>query len=137
MIQVFLKLKREDWLNAYSYTKNRVMKIYLSTKNLEIMKKLIMATMVLSVVYQIPSSFSNAIANSNVEVLVQDKMSVKPEDLPEPIKSTLAAGAYASWEVTEAFLITRSDKTQYFEIIVKKGSEMSKINLDKDGRKVE
>ncbi|TKT93562.1 hypothetical protein [Dyadobacter frigoris] len=101
------------------------------------MKKLIMATMALSMGFLISSSFSNAFANTGVEVLVQDKMSVKPEDLPEPVKSSLSAGAYAGWDITEAFLITKPDKTQFFEIIVKKGSEMSKINLDKDGRKVE
>ncbi len=112
-------------------------KKYSSNKIIEIMKKLIIAAMILSAVFPVSSSFSNSFTIKNVEVLVQDKMSVKPEDLPEPVKSTLAAGAYASWEVTEAFLITKPDKTQYFEIIVKKGSEMSKINLDKDGRKVE
>src|SRR4051812_37212300 len=101
------------------------------------MKKLIIAAAGLSMLFLTSISFSKTFANNNVEVLLQDKMSVKPEDLPEPIKSTLAGGAYASWEVTEAFLITKPDKTQYFEIIVKKGSEMSKINLDKDGRKVE
>ncbi|MEO6686760.1 MAG: hypothetical protein ABIN24_12385 [Dyadobacter sp.] len=101
------------------------------------MKKLITMAMAFSVLFLISSSFSNSFTNNNVEVLIQDKMSVKPEDLPEPIKSTLSAGAYAGWEITEAFLITKPDKTRYFEIIVKKGSEMSKINLDKDGRKVE
>lgn len=101
------------------------------------MKKLIIAVTAFSMVFIVSSSFSKSYDKSNVEVLVQDKMSVKPEDLPEPIKSTLSAGAYAGWEITEAFLITKPDKTQFFEIIVKKGSEMSKINLDKDGRKVE
>ncbi|WP_159472577.1 hypothetical protein [Dyadobacter sp. 3J3] len=101
------------------------------------MKKLRMAAAAFSVVLIMSLSFSYSFASRGVEVFVQDKMSVKPEDLPEPIKSTLSAGAYAGWEITEAFLITKPDKTQYFEIIVKKGSEMSKINLDKDGRKVE
>ena len=81
--------------------------------------------------------FSYSMDRNKLEVVVQDKMSVKPEDLPEPIKASLMSGAYSSWEVTEAFLITKEDKTQFYEIIVKKGSEMSKINLDKDGRKVE
>ncbi|MCF0058497.1 hypothetical protein [Dyadobacter sp. CY356] len=101
------------------------------------MKRLTLAMMALSIVSLISITKSDAMTNCRVEVLVQDKMSVKPEDLPEPIKSTLSAGAYAGWEITEAFLITKPDKTQFFEIIVKKGSEMSKINLDKDGRKVE
>ena len=101
------------------------------------MKRLTIAIMALSMVSLFSIDATDAMASCHVEVLVQDKMSVKPEDLPEPIKSTLSAGAYAGWEITEAFLITKPDKTQFFEIIVKKGSEMSKINLDKDGRKVE
>ena len=73
----------------------------------------------------------------NVEFIVQDKVSVKPEDLPQPIKTTLASDVYAGWEITEAFIITKEDKTQFFEISLKKGSETTTINLDKDGRKVE
>ncbi|SEI49851.1 hypothetical protein SAMN04487995_0972 [Dyadobacter koreensis] len=72
-----------------------------------------------------------------VEFILQDKVSVKPEDLPQPIKTTLATDVYAGWEITEAFIITKEDKTQFFEISLKKGSETAKINLDKDGRKVE
>ena len=72
-----------------------------------------------------------------LENFVQDKVSVKPEDLPQPIKTTLATDVYAGWEITEAFIITKEDKTQFFEISLKKGSETAKINLDKDGRKVE
>lgn len=71
------------------------------------------------------------------KMVVQDKVSVKPEDLPQPIKTTLATDVYAGWEITEAFIITKEDKTQFFEISLKKGSETAKINLDKDGRKVE
>jgi len=85
---------------------------------------------------------ANANANTStiktlVENFVQDKVSVKPEDLPQPIKTTLATDVYAGWEITEAFIITKEDKTQFFEISLKKGSETAKINLDKDGRKVE
>jgi len=76
-------------------------------------------------------------SESVVEFILQDKVSVKPEDLPQPIKTTLATDVYAGWEITEAFIITKEDKTQFFEISLKKGSETAKINLDKDGRKVE
>lgn len=72
-----------------------------------------------------------------IESVVQDKVSVKPEDLPQPIKTTLETDVYAGWEITEAFIITKEDKTQFFEISLKNGSETAKINLDKDGRKVE
>jgi len=67
----------------------------------------------------------------------QEKVSVKPEDLPEPIKTTLATDAYAGWQVSSAFLITKPDNTQFYEISLKKGEETSKVNLDKDGKKVE
>lgn len=78
-----------------------------------------------------------AMIRYNVEFIVQDKVSVKPEDLPQPIKTTLASDIYAGWEIAEAFLITKEDKTQFFEISLKKGSETTTINLDKDGRMVE
>jgi hypothetical protein len=75
--------------------------------------------------------------SSFVEFIVQDKVPVKPEDLPQPIKTTLASDVYAGWDITEAYLVTKEDKTQYYEISLKKESETTKINLNKDGRKVD
>lgn len=101
------------------------------------MKNLIIGLMV---VLATSSTFAKNVTKADTQqqvVLSQEKMSVKPEDLPESVKHTLASGNYAGWEITEAFLITKDDKTQYFEIFVKNGSETSKINLNKDGRKVE
>jgi hypothetical protein len=101
------------------------------------MKKLIIPAIALTLVSFVSVEASIAKISSFVEFVVQDKVSVRPEDLPQPIKTTLASDVYAGWDITEAFLITKEDKTQYFEISLKKGSETTKINLDKDGRKVE
>lgn len=66
----------------------------------------------------------------------QSKVSVRPEDLPEPVKSTLA-GSYSEWKVTSAYLVTRDDNSQYYEINIKRSEETSTLNLDKYGKKVD
>ena len=101
------------------------------------MKKTIVFMLALTMFTAISISSEATTIRYNVEFIVQDKVSVKPEDLPQPIKTTLASDVYAGWEITEAFIITKEDKTQFFEISLKKGSETTTINLDKDGRKVE
>lgn len=101
------------------------------------MKGLIISAIALTLVSFVSVEASTSKISSFVEFVVQSKVSVRPEDLPQPIKTTLASDVYAGWDITEAFIITKEDKTQYFEISLKKGSETTKINLDKDGRKVE
>lgn len=101
------------------------------------MKRLIISAIALTLVSFVSAEASTSKISSFVEFVVQNKVSVRPEDLPQPIKTTLASDVYAGWDITEAFIITKEDKTQYFEISLKKGSETTKINLDKDGRKVE
>lgn len=101
------------------------------------MKRLIISAIAFTLVSFVCAEASTVKISPFVEFIVQDKVSVRTEDLPQPIKTTLASDVYAGWDITEAFLITKEDKTQYFEISLKKGSETTKINLDKDGRKVE
>lgn len=67
----------------------------------------------------------------------QDKVAVRPDDLPEAVKNTLSGEAYAGWQVTSAFLVTKEDNSQYFEINARKGEESTVINLDKYGKKVD
>jgi hypothetical protein len=67
----------------------------------------------------------------------QEKVAVRAEDLPEAVKTTLSGDSYAGWQVTSAFLITKEDNSQFFEISIKKGEETATINLDKDGKKVD
>lgn len=101
------------------------------------MKKLIISAICLAF---LAGGTSQANSSSSVQSTLttpQEKVSVKPEDLPEPIKTTLASDTYAGWMVTTAFLITKEDNTQFYEISLKKGEETSKVNLDKDGKKVE
>ena len=61
------------------------------------------------------------------------KLSVKLEELPSPVVTTLKADAYKEWTPTAAFLITNADKTQYYQVDVKKGTEVAFIKITKDG----
>jgi hypothetical protein len=68
---------------------------------------------------------------------VQGKVSVRPEDLPEAVKTTLAGNMYADWKITSAYLVTREDNSQYYEINIKKEAETAVVNLDKYGKKID
>ncbi|TDE12743.1 hypothetical protein [Dyadobacter psychrotolerans] len=101
------------------------------------MKKLIISAIALTLI-----SFANVQAGTvqhlnTVVTLSQEKVAVKPEDLPEAIKTTLGGDTYAGWQVTSAFLVTKEDNSQFYELSLKKGEETSTLNLDKDGKKVE
>ena len=61
------------------------------------------------------------------------KVPVKLEELPAPVTTTLKADAYKEWAPTAAFLVTNPDKTQYYHIDVKKGTEVAFIKINKDG----
>lgn len=68
---------------------------------------------------------------------VQGKVSVRPEDLPEAVKTTMAGNMYADWKITSAYLVTREDNSQYYEINIKKEAETAVVNLDKYGKKID
>lgn len=66
----------------------------------------------------------------------EDKVAVKPEDLPEAIKQTIKSEEFSGWTVKKAFLVTEPDKTQYYELQVANGKENARVKLDKNGRNV-
>lgn len=76
-------------------------------------------------------------SSTNMTVIAgQSKVAVRPEDLPEAVKSTLS-GSYAEWKVTSAYLVTRDDNSQYYEVNIKRAEETSTLNLDKYGKKID
>ncbi len=84
---------------------------------------------------------ANTPLNTNKEILslvsnTQEKVAVKPEELPDGIKKTIRGEEFTGWKVTSAFLITAPDKTQYYELNVKNGKESARVKLDKDGKNV-
>ncbi|WP_426292112.1 hypothetical protein ACN9ML_19085 [Dyadobacter endophyticus] len=85
----------------------------------------------------IPDVDASVQSSTSVAVIAeQSKVAIRPEDLPEPVKSTLS-GAYAEWKVTSAYLVTRDDNSQYYEVNIKRAEETSTLNLDKYGKKID
>lgn len=101
------------------------------------MKNVIVSALALTLISMGAVQSKEIVESNSVVVILQEKVPVKPEDLPEAVKTALAGDAYKGWEVTGASLVTKEDKTQYFEIAVKKGEETATVNLDKEGKKVE
>ena len=101
------------------------------------MKNVIVSALALTLISMGTVQSKGIVESNSVVVILQKKVPVKPEDLPEAVKTALAGDAYKGWEVTGASLVTKEDKTQYFEIAVKKGEETATVNLDKEGKKVE
>lgn len=64
----------------------------------------------------------------------QDKVEVKPEDLPEAVRATLGAAPYNEWKIEKAYQVPGENESQYFEINLSKGEETSTVKLDKDGK---
>ena len=73
----------------------------------------------------------------NSATSIQKKVSVRPEDLPEAVGSALAGNGYAEWKVSSAYLITKDDSSQYYEINLRRGEETATLNLDKYGKKMD
>lgn len=105
------------------------------------MKKLIVSALALTLISFASVQASNTSGNfGTVESRVlttQEKVSVKPESLPDGVKKTIASDAFSGWKVVSAFLVTNTDKTQYYELNVKNGDESARVKLDKDGNNVE
>ncbi len=72
---------------------------------------------------------------------VQDSVTKTPvelQDLPDPVKATLASDAYKDWTPTAAFHVKDSAKSiEYYHIDVKKADETRFIRLDKEGKPVQ
>jgi predicted YcjX-like family ATPase len=110
------------------------------------MKKLIVSAMAVTLI-----SFASVQANAQTATETEketttktttatkqkeDKVAVKPEDLPEGIKKTIKGDDFAGWTVKKAFLVKEGDNKQYYELQVAKGSESARVKLDKDGNNV-
>lgn len=72
--------------------------------------------------------------------LVQDSVTKTPvevKDLPDAVKTTLSSEKYKEWIPTAAFLVTKADKSEYYQIDVKKQEETASLKIGKDGVVIE
>lgn len=108
------------------------------------MKKLVISGLALTLISfaSVQATTLTNASRGNIEIYTfkgqdQEKVAVKPEDLPEAIKTTINGDEFKGWTVVSAFLVTAPDKTQYYELNVKNGDETARVKLDKDGKNVD
>ena len=73
-------------------------------------------------------------------VAVQDSSSstpVKLEELPEPVKATLASDAYKAWTPTAAYWVKEESGKEYYQINVTKEEEKGSVKINADGTSTE
>ena len=103
------------------------------------MKKIILSAAFLAVA-GLTSVKASEIKNPITFAVYQDsttKTPVELKDLPEPVKAVLKSDQAKDLTPVAAFLVTNADKTQYYQIDVKKGEETGSIKIDKDGKVVQ
>ncbi|GGB86079.1 hypothetical protein [Dyadobacter sediminis] len=63
----------------------------------------------------------------------QGRVEVNVDDLPEKVRNTLNDKSYAGWTIIEAFLVTNEDNSQYYELVVRKADERTRMKVDANG----
>lgn len=77
---------------------------------------------------------ANPFQPSIIQGIVQDERTpVKPEDLPDAVKTTLSGEVYAGWAVKEAYAVAPTQGTPYFEVTLEKEGETQMVQLDAEG----
>jgi hypothetical protein len=102
------------------------------------MKKVILSAAFLAIA-GITAANAKSIKTTPAVYAVQDSTqskTVKLEDLPDPVKATLAADAYKDWTPASATLVKAKDG-EYYAIIVKKGQEQAILKVDAAGKVVQ
>lgn len=65
----------------------------------------------------------------------ETRTAVKPEELPEAVKQTLASDDYKGWTPSTLFLVKGG--TEYYEVtLTKEGSQANTVKIDKEGKKL-
>ncbi|MBX2901738.1 MAG: hypothetical protein KF775_18960 [Cyclobacteriaceae bacterium] len=74
-------------------------------------------------------------SNSVIATEIQNDELVKItiDELPAPVKETLATPAYQNWSIEEAFYNKTKD---HYELSVKNGAESKTLKFGKDGKEI-
>jgi hypothetical protein len=97
------------------------------------MKKVLFALLAVIVSMSVVSATTIS-ANDNASVVStmdDDKVKIKPEELPDAVKTALSAPDYTGWQISNAYKITDQDA---YEVELKNGAEVKVVKFDKDGK---
>jgi len=99
------------------------------------MKKIILSAAFLAFA-AMTSVKANATTGQSTIMVQQDSVTKTPvelKDLPDAVKTTLASDTYKEWTATGAFLVVKADKSEYYQVDVKKLEETASLKLTKEG----
>ncbi|MCF2488916.1 hypothetical protein [Dyadobacter sp. CY347] len=65
---------------------------------------------------------------------LEKRVQVRPEDLPEKVRNALNNKSYAGWTISDAYLVVADDGGQYYELVVRKADEQSRMKINKEGQ---
>lgn len=97
------------------------------------MKKIVLATLFLASISFVSVNAQPSATQETVATAQADETPVKPENLPEAVKKTLASEAYASWTVSAASLVSDGGN-EYFKVDLVNGDQKQTVKLDKEGQ---
>jgi len=97
------------------------------------MKKIFLATLLLA--FGSGIAVNAAPAAIAMEIAAAEETPVKPEELPEAVKTALKGDAYAGWQASAAFLV-KEGENEYYKIELTKGEEKQVVKLSKDGQAI-
>lgn len=104
------------------------------------MKNLIIAGLVMFLGAFSTQTFAQKEMTSSNKMEMQDdknKTSIAVSELPAQVRSALASDAYAGWEATEAWKITKEDGVVYYKVNATKGSARTALKFDANGNVVD
>ena len=64
----------------------------------------------------------------------ETKTPVKPEALPDPVKTAIAGEDYKGWVASSAFVI--KTPVEYYEVVLTKDKETKTVKFAKDGKEI-
>jgi hypothetical protein len=95
-------------------------------------KQVIFSAILLSVCTFVASAQTQPNAESpKTENVIQEKTEIKPENLPDAVKKTLAGDAYKGWEISKAYVAK-----EVYEVELKKGADTKTFKFDKEGNSI-
>ncbi len=103
------------------------------------MKKIILSAAILAFA-GLTTVKANDIKTPVVISTLQDSVTKTPvelKDLPDAVKATLSSEKYKEWIPTASFLVTKADKSEYYQVDVKKLEETASLKIGKDGVVIE
>lgn len=86
------------------------------------------------IIVQSPELISSNAQRDTVITAQEQKVKIKADQLPGPVKKTLRNDAYQGWKVVNVFLITADEDEKSYEVELRKNQQAQLIRFDRAGK---